>query len=98
MKLEVRRRTGPSSSTQSTRRRNSPPITPCASSRNTAERVGTCFKERIFDAAILVDALRRISDGGTVIDPTIVVRLVGRRRQDPLAELTRRERQVLALI
>jgi DNA-binding NarL/FixJ family response regulator len=63
------------------------------------ERVGYLLKERVFDAVILVDALRRIGDGETVIDPTIVARLVGRRRRhDPLAELTAREREVLALI
>jgi DNA-binding NarL/FixJ family response regulator len=46
-----------------------------------------------------VDALRRIVDGETVIDPTIVSRLVGRRRrEDPLAVLSQRERQVLGLI
>ncbi len=50
------------------------------------ERVGYLLKERIFDVAVLVDALRRIADGETVIDPTIVSRLVGRRRrEDPLA-------------
>jgi DNA-binding NarL/FixJ family response regulator len=63
------------------------------------ERVGYLLKERIFDVAILVDALRRIGDGETVIDPTIVARIVGRkRRSDPLAELTAREREVLALV
>jgi DNA-binding NarL/FixJ family response regulator len=46
----------------------------------------------------VVDALRRIVDGETVIDPTIVSRLVGRRRQDPLAGLSEREREVLGLI
>jgi DNA-binding NarL/FixJ family response regulator len=63
------------------------------------ERVGYLLKERVFDIAILVDALRRIADGETVIDPTIVSRLVGRRRrEDPLAELTEREREVLGLL
>ncbi len=63
------------------------------------ERVGYLLKQRIFDVAILVDALRRIADGETVVDPTIVARLFGRqRRQDPLAELTAREREVLALV
>jgi DNA-binding NarL/FixJ family response regulator len=63
------------------------------------ERVGYLLKERIFDVAILVDALRRIVDGETVIDPTIVSRLVGRRRRDdPLARLTDREREVLGLV
>jgi DNA-binding NarL/FixJ family response regulator len=63
------------------------------------ERVGYLLKERVFDVAILVDALRRLSDGETVIDPTIVSQLVGRRRrEDPLAELTDREREVLTLL
>jgi DNA-binding NarL/FixJ family response regulator len=63
------------------------------------ERVGYLLKERVFDIATVVDALRRIVDGETVIDPTIVSRLVGRRRrEDPLAGLSQRERQVLALI
>jgi DNA-binding NarL/FixJ family response regulator len=63
------------------------------------ERVGYLLKERIFDVAVLVDALRRIGDGETVVDPTIVARLMGRRRrEDPLAELTDREREVLGLV
>jgi DNA-binding NarL/FixJ family response regulator len=63
------------------------------------ERVGYLLKERVFDVAILIDALRRLGDGETVIDPTIVSRLVGRRRrEDPLAELTQREREVLGLV
>jgi DNA-binding NarL/FixJ family response regulator len=63
------------------------------------ERVGYLLKERVFDVAILVDALRRIGDGETVVDPTIVARLVGRRRrEDPLADLTEREREVLGLL
>jgi DNA-binding NarL/FixJ family response regulator len=63
------------------------------------ERVGYLLKQRVFDVAILVDALRRITDGETVVDPTIVSRLVGRRRRhDPLAELTTREREVLGLV
>jgi serine/threonine-protein kinase len=63
------------------------------------EGVGYLLKERVFDAAILLDALRRIADGETVIDPTIVARLVGRhRRHNPLAVLTDREREVLGLL
>jgi DNA-binding NarL/FixJ family response regulator len=63
------------------------------------ERVGYLLKDRVFDIATVVDALRRIVDGETVIDPTIVSRLVGRRRrEDPLAVLSERERQVLGLI
>jgi DNA-binding NarL/FixJ family response regulator len=63
------------------------------------QQVGYLLKERIFDVAILLDALRRIMDGESVVDPTIVARLVGRRRRhDPLDELTARERQVLSLV
>jgi DNA-binding NarL/FixJ family response regulator len=63
------------------------------------ERVGYLLKERVFDVAILIDALRRLGDGETVIDPTIVSQLVGRRRrQDPLGELTEREREVLGVV
>jgi DNA-binding NarL/FixJ family response regulator len=63
------------------------------------EGVGYLLKERVFDVAILIDALRRITDGETVVDPTIVSRLLGRRRRaDPLANLTEREREVLNLV
>jgi DNA-binding NarL/FixJ family response regulator len=63
------------------------------------EGVGYLLKERVVDGASLVDALRRVSDGETVVDPTIVARLLGRkRRHDPLASLTDREREVLGLV
>ncbi|MFN2486199.1 MAG: LuxR C-terminal-related transcriptional regulator [Acidimicrobiia bacterium] len=63
------------------------------------EGMGYLLKERVFDGAVLVDGLRRISEGETVIDPTIVSLLVGRRRRhDPLAGLTEREREVLSLV
>ncbi|HEX2360552.1 MAG TPA: response regulator transcription factor [Jiangellaceae bacterium] len=63
------------------------------------EGVGYLLKERVFDVAILTDALRRLHDGESVVDPTIVAQLVGRRRQpNPLDRLTDREREVLSLI
>lgn len=63
------------------------------------QRVGYLLKERVFDVVILLDALRRIHEGESVVDPTIVSRLVGRRRRhDPLDELTAREREVLSLV
>lgn len=62
-------------------------------------RVGYLLKERVFHPAVLVDALRRVVEGETVIDPTIVARLMGRRRpDDPLGALTAREQEVLSLI
>jgi DNA-binding NarL/FixJ family response regulator len=63
------------------------------------ERVGYLLKDRVFDVAVVVDALRRLSEGESVVDPTIVSRLLGRRRQaSPLDELTAREREVLGLL
>jgi DNA-binding NarL/FixJ family response regulator len=63
------------------------------------ERVGYLLKERVRDVAILVDALRRLADGETVVDPTIVSKLVARRRRkDPLADLSDREREVMGLV
>jgi len=63
------------------------------------QHVGYLLKERVFDVALLLDALRRIGDGETVIDPTIVSWLLGRpRRRDPLDDLTAREREVLRLV
>ena len=63
------------------------------------ERCGYLLKERVSDPVILVDALTRLTQGETVIDPTIVSRLLSRRREaDPLDELSDREREVLGLV
>jgi serine/threonine-protein kinase len=63
------------------------------------EGIGYLLKERVVDSAMLLDALRRVCEGETVVDPTIVSRLMGRkRRNDPLAALTPREREVLSLV
>src|SRR5689334_13073655 len=61
--------------------------------------VGYLLKERVADIAVLVDALRRVADGECVLDPTIVRRLMRRDRAgSPLARLTDRESQTLALV
>jgi len=61
--------------------------------------LGYLLKSRVADIAVLVDALRRVTDGECVIDPTIVARLLSRRRPDsPLERLTEREHQVLSLM
>jgi len=63
------------------------------------EKVGYLLKERLFHGAVLVDAVMRIQDGETVVDPTIVSSLFDRRRRhDPLARVSGREREVLSLV
>ncbi len=63
------------------------------------ERIGYLLKSRVMKAADFLDAIERIARGGSVVDPSLVKALVGaRRRDDPLAELTPREREVLALM
>jgi len=64
-----------------------------------SERVGYLLKDRIVDVPELAAALRRIADGGSVVDPALVAELVSAPSvDDPLAELTQREREVLALL
>ena len=59
--------------------------------------VGYLLKDRVDDLDDFADAIRRIAKGGSVIDPEVVAELVGRRRASaPLADLTDREREVLA--
>ena len=64
-----------------------------------AEGVGYLLKERITDIGALLDAVHRIADHGSVIDPLVVSQLLRRHREeDPLNELTEREREVLELM
>jgi DNA-binding NarL/FixJ family response regulator len=64
-----------------------------------AEGVGYLLKDRVADVGEFADAVRRVGDGGSALDPTIVSQLVGRRRgDDPLSQLTAREREVLGLM
>jgi DNA-binding NarL/FixJ family response regulator len=66
---------------------------------DTPEGVGYVLKERIADVTALLDAVHRIASGGSVIDPQVVSQLLRRHRQeDPLEELTEREREVLELM
>ncbi|WP_407345534.1 response regulator [Pengzhenrongella phosphoraccumulans] len=61
--------------------------------------VGYLLKDRIQDLDALEDALDRVANGGSVIDPEVVAQLFARRRaDDPIAALTPREREVLALM
>jgi DNA-binding NarL/FixJ family response regulator len=64
-----------------------------------AQGVGYLLKEKVGDMRAFTDAVRRIAGGGSVLDPDVVARLVGRKRPaSPLDGLTPRERQVMALI
>ena len=63
------------------------------------ERVGYLLKDRVADVAAFTDAVRRVAAGGSALDPEVVSHLLGRRRRDdPLSELTPREREVLGLM
>jgi DNA-binding NarL/FixJ family response regulator len=66
---------------------------------DSVERTGYLLKDRIGDVGEFADAVRRVAEGGTALDPTIVSQLLSRKRDDdPLANLTPREREVLALM
>jgi DNA-binding NarL/FixJ family response regulator len=61
--------------------------------------VGYLLKDRVANVGEVVDAVRRVAGGGSVIDPEVVAQLVGRRRtRDPIKELSEREREVLTLM
>ena len=64
-----------------------------------AAGVGYLLKDRVADVERFVDAVGRVGEGGSALDPEVVAQLLGRRRhEDPLAELTPREREVLELM
>jgi len=64
-----------------------------------AEGVGYLLKERVSNIDDFAAAVRRVAAGGSALDPTVVSQIVGRRRKDdPLAALTPREREVLGLM
>src|SRR5215213_6352301 len=66
---------------------------------DTAGGVGYLLKDRVADVERFVDAVKRVAEGGSALDPEVVSQLVGRaRREDPLQELTPREREVLELM
>jgi DNA-binding NarL/FixJ family response regulator len=63
-----------------------------------AEGVGYLLKDRVADVDRFIDAVRRVADGGSVLDPEVVSQMLARRSAGPLDELTPRERQVLSLM
>ena len=61
--------------------------------------VGYLLKDRVADIERFADSVRRVGGGGSALDPEVVARLLGRtRRDDPLQEITPREREVLELM
>jgi DNA-binding NarL/FixJ family response regulator len=61
--------------------------------------VGYLLKDRVLEGGSLLDAVSRVAEGGTALDPEVVARLLGRRsRSQPLARLSPREREVLTLM
>ena len=68
---------------------------------DSAQGVGYLLKEKVGDLRTFTDAVHRVAEGGSALDPDVVERLIGRRRrrpEGPLDRLTTREREVLALI
>jgi DNA-binding NarL/FixJ family response regulator len=64
--------------------------------QGSAEGIGYLLKDRVADVSTFTDALRRVGEGGSALDPEVVAQLLGRRRaNDPLGRLTPREREVL---
>jgi DNA-binding NarL/FixJ family response regulator len=64
-----------------------------------AEGVGYLLKDRVADVPEFVAAVKRVGEGGSALDPSVVSQLVGRhRRDDPISQLTPREREVLELM
>lgn len=64
-----------------------------------AAGVGYLLKDRVSDLERFTDAVRRVGEGGSALDPEVVSQMLGRRRvKDPLAAVTAREREVLALM
>jgi DNA-binding NarL/FixJ family response regulator len=64
-----------------------------------AEGVGYLLKDRVAEIDRFTDSVQRVGEGGSALDPDVVSQLLGRRRrEDPLDELTPREREVLALM
>ena len=64
------------------------------------EGIGYVLKDRVSDLEELASSVRRVGEGGSVLDPTVVAQLVDRPRpgRDPLEDLSEREREVLALM
>jgi DNA-binding NarL/FixJ family response regulator len=65
---------------------------------DSAEGVGYLLKDRVADLERFIDAVRRVAEGGSALDPEVVSRMLARRATGPIDQLSRREREVLALM
>jgi DNA-binding NarL/FixJ family response regulator len=66
---------------------------------DSAEGTGYLLKDRVGDVERFADSVRRVGEGGSVLDPEVIAQVLGRsRRRDPLGQLTAREREVLSLM
>ena len=66
---------------------------------DSAKGTGYLLKDRVADVETFLDAFARVAEGGSALDPEVVAAMLGRRRRDdPLADLTPREHEVLALM
>jgi DNA-binding NarL/FixJ family response regulator len=66
---------------------------------DTAEGTGYLLKDRVADVEHFADSVRRVGEGGSALDPEVVLQMLGRRRRDDgLVALTQRDREVLALM
>jgi hypothetical protein len=72
--------------------------TPPTCSPRPPARSATLLKDRVAHVRDFLDAVRRVADGGTALDPEVVAQLLVRRRDDPMGRLTPRELQVLQLM
>ena len=67
--------------------------------QDSAEGVGYLLKDRVYDLADFVAAVKRVATGGSALDPSVVSQLLGRRRRDdPISDLSPRELEVLELM
>jgi len=65
---------------------------------DSTEGVGYLLKDRVADIEPFIDSIRRVANGGSVLDPEVVKEMLGRRTTGPLDQLTPREREILALM
>jgi len=64
-----------------------------------AGAIGYLLKDRVFDSGQFIDAVRRVAGGGTAMDPEVIAKLLARNvRNEPLSQITPREREVLGLM